>query len=52
MQEANFKPSRYEDLTVKDEYLLSGKMVTSDETGAVIPSNVAKAILGKRILMN
>lgn len=48
MQEANFKPSRYEDLTVKDEYLLSGKMVTSDETGAVIPSNVAKAILGKK----
>ncbi|HAA8259831.1 TPA_asm: ABC transporter ATP-binding protein, partial [Listeria monocytogenes] len=46
--EANFKPSRYEDLTVKDEYLLSGKMVTSDETGAVIPSNVAKAILGKK----
>ncbi|HAA8592156.1 TPA_asm: ABC transporter ATP-binding protein, partial [Listeria monocytogenes] len=48
MQEANFKPSRYEDLTVKDEYLLSGKMVTSDETGAVIPSSVAKAILGKK----
>ncbi|EDP7783541.1 ATP-binding cassette domain-containing protein [Listeria monocytogenes] len=48
MQEANFKASRYEDLTVKDEHLLSGKMVTSDETGAVIPSNVAKAILGKK----
>lgn len=48
MQEANFKPSRYEDLTVKDEYLLSGKMVTSDEAGAVIPSNVARAILGKK----
>ncbi|EOI6974220.1 ATP-binding cassette domain-containing protein [Listeria monocytogenes] len=48
MQEANFKPSRYEDLTVKDEYLLSGKMVTRDETGAVIPSSVAKAILGKK----
>lgn len=48
MQEANFKPSRYEDLTVKDEYLLSGKMVTSDETGAVIPSSVARAILGKK----
>ncbi|EPF9742417.1 ATP-binding cassette domain-containing protein [Listeria monocytogenes] len=48
MQEANFKASRYEDLTVKDEYLLSGKMVTSDKTGAVIPSSVARAILGKK----
>ncbi|EAE2394880.1 ATP-binding cassette domain-containing protein [Listeria monocytogenes] len=48
MQEANFKASRYEDLTVKDEYLLSGKMVTSNKTGAVIPSSVAKAILGKK----
>lgn len=48
MQEANFKASRYEDLTVKDEYLLSGKMVTNNETGAVIPSSVARAILGKK----
>ncbi|MBC1781715.1 ATP-binding cassette domain-containing protein [Listeria welshimeri] len=47
MQEANFKASRYKDYTVKDEYLLSGKMVTSDEAGAVIPSSVARAILGK-----
>ncbi|MBC2273559.1 ATP-binding cassette domain-containing protein [Listeria welshimeri] len=47
MQEANFKASRYKDYTVKDEYLLSGKMVTSDEAGAVIPSSIAKAILGK-----
>ncbi|MBC1635447.1 ATP-binding cassette domain-containing protein [Listeria welshimeri] len=47
MQEANFKASRYKDYTVKDEYLLSGKMVTSDEVGAVIPSSVARAILGK-----
>ncbi|MBC1767165.1 ATP-binding cassette domain-containing protein [Listeria welshimeri] len=47
MQEANFKASRCKDYTVKDEYLLSGKMVTSDEAGAVIPSSVARAILGK-----
>lgn len=47
MQEANFKASRYKDYTVKDEYLLSGKMVTSDKAGAVIPSSVARAILGK-----
>ncbi|PZG40543.1 ABC transporter ATP-binding protein [Listeria ivanovii] len=47
MQEANFKPARYEDLTVEDEYLLSGEMVKSDENGAVIPSSVARAILGK-----
>ncbi|MBC2349885.1 ATP-binding cassette domain-containing protein [Listeria welshimeri] len=47
MQEANFKASRYKDYTVKDEYLLSGKMVTSDEAGAVIPSSVARTILGK-----
>ncbi|MBC1348411.1 ATP-binding cassette domain-containing protein [Listeria welshimeri] len=47
MQEANFKASRYKDYTVKDEYLLSGKMVTSDEAGAVIPSSIARAILGK-----
>ncbi|MBF2467067.1 ATP-binding cassette domain-containing protein [Listeria welshimeri] len=47
MQEANFKASRYKDYTVKDEYLLSGKMVTSDEAGAVIPSSVARAILKK-----
>ncbi|MBF2638450.1 ATP-binding cassette domain-containing protein [Listeria welshimeri] len=47
MQEANFKASRYKDYTVKDEYLLSGKMVTGDEAGAVIPSSVARAILGK-----
>ncbi|MBC1972343.1 ATP-binding cassette domain-containing protein [Listeria welshimeri] len=47
MQEANFKASRYKDYTVKDEYLLSGKMVISDEAGAVIPSSVARAILGK-----
>lgn len=47
MQEANFKASRYKDLTVKDEYLLSGEMVTSDEAGAVIPSSVARAALGK-----
>ncbi|WP_048627023.1 ABC transporter ATP-binding protein/permease [Listeria ivanovii] len=47
MQEANFKPARYEDLTVEDEYLLSGEMVKSDENGAVIPSGVARAILGK-----
>ncbi|MBC2296975.1 ATP-binding cassette domain-containing protein [Listeria welshimeri] len=47
MQEANFKASGYKDYTVKDEYLLSGKMVTSDEAGAVIPSSVARTILGK-----
>ncbi len=47
MQEANFKPACYEDLTVEDEYLLSGEMVKSDENGAVIPSSVARAILGK-----
>ncbi|MBC6298262.1 ATP-binding cassette domain-containing protein [Listeria sp. FSL L7-1517] len=47
MQEANFKPARYEDLTVEDEYLLSGEMVQSDEAGVVIPSSVAKKALGK-----
>ncbi|WP_239253747.1 ABC transporter ATP-binding protein/permease [Listeria ilorinensis] len=47
MQEANFKPARYEDLTVEDGYLLSGKMVESEESGAVIPSGVARKILGK-----